>query len=601
MKIEKKLTNSMVLLTVTLLAVNAMAGSLFFEGVKVPVTDDEKRSVLASETAVINGVAYPIGFNTIIRSGEALGGVYGQLLDQGGNPIVHEDGSQDISSSNDFASLIQAGNKLYSVSHFESRPGAMYLTELNQDESGYLTPVGTRNIDFSAWGGLWVPCAGSVTPWGTHLGSEEYPPDAREYAEAMTWDDAIDPDDYDKPMGRYFGVTNPLDPDCMTLDQFKAVFNPYKYGYPVEVAVDGAGNTTVTKHYAMGRCALELCYVMPDQKTAYLSDDGTNCGLYMFVADTAGDLSAGNLYAMRWFQTSASNGGTADLGWIPLGHATFDEVKTAIDSGITFSDMFEVADNPDDLRGDFTSINTEPGHEVLKVKPGMEKIASRLETRRYAALMGATTEFRKEEGITYDPDHNRLYIAISEAGRGMEDFKKGGKDNDAYDRGGWNDIRIDEYIAGGVVYALDIATDDAIGSDYVAQNMYGIVRAFRGNYDSDHVYAPNKDSVASISMPDNLTYLPGYNILIIGEDTGSGHQNDMIWAFNVETEQLTRIQTTPYGSETTSPYWYPNINGFGYLMSVIQHPYGESDQDKLADPADAMGYTGYIGPFPALE
>ena len=30
---------------------------------------------------------------------------------------------------------------------------------------------------FADWG-LWVPCAGSVTPWGTHLGSEEYEPDA---------------------------------------------------------------------------------------------------------------------------------------------------------------------------------------------------------------------------------------------------------------------------------------------------------------------------------------------------------------------------------------------------------------------------------------
>jgi hypothetical protein len=25
-------------------------------------------------------------------------------------------------------------------------------------------------VDWSEWGGLWLPCAGSVTPWGTHLG-----------------------------------------------------------------------------------------------------------------------------------------------------------------------------------------------------------------------------------------------------------------------------------------------------------------------------------------------------------------------------------------------------------------------------------------------
>ncbi len=69
----------------------------------------------------------------------------------------------------------------------------------------------------------------------------------------------------------------------------------------------------------------------------------------------------------------------------------------------------------------------------------------------------------------------------------------------------------------------------------------------------------------------------------------------------MSTDSLTRIQTTPYGSETTSPYFYPNINGHGYLMSVVQHPYGESDMDKLGDPADARAYTGYIGPLPVME
>jgi secreted PhoX family phosphatase len=51
-------------------------------------------------------------------------------------------------------------------------------------------------------------------------------------------------------------------------------------------------------------------------------------------------------------------------------------------------------------------------------KAGMEKIASRLEARRYAAMMGATTEFRKEEGITFDPDTKRIYVAMSEVNSG---------------------------------------------------------------------------------------------------------------------------------------------------------------------------------------
>ena len=104
-----------------------------------------------------------------------------------------------------------------------------------------------------------------------------------------------------------------------------------------------------------------------------------------------------------------------------------------------------------------------------------------------------------------------------------------------------------------------------------------------------------------IANPDNLTFLPGRDTLVIGEDSGTGHQNDAIWSYNVSGDSLTRIQTTPYGAETTSPYFYPNINGHAYLMSVIQHPYGESDTDKLSDSADARAYTGYIGPLPVME
>ena len=62
-------------------------------------------------------------------------------------------------------------------------------------------------------------------------------------------------------------------------------------------------------------------------------------------------------------------------------------------------------------------------------------------------------------------------------------------------------------------------------------------------------------------------------------------------------KSLTRIFSTPYGSETTSVYSYSNVGGHGYLMAVVQHPYGSSDEDKLSDPADARAY---VGPFPAL-
>jgi len=113
--------------------------------------------------------------------------------------------------------------------------------------------------------------------------------------------------------------------------------------------------------------------------------------------------------------------------------------------------------------------------------------------------------------------------------------------------------------------------------------------------------AKNSCHIDGISEPDNVTYVSGYDMLVIGEDTGSGHQNDAIWAYDFATEKLTRILTTPYGSETTSPYWYPNINGWSYLTTVVQHPYGESDSNQNTGAGEARAYTGYVGPFPAVN
>lgn len=565
-----------------------------FKGVPFPATDEQKRRILASPEITVDGKTTPIGFNTILRSGDKVGnGVFGLLLDQKGKPIKNQDGSEHISVDNDFSSLIPAGDKLFMVSHFESRPGAMYLTELNQDKaSGKLSAVSTRNIDMSGVGGLWVPCAGSVTPWISHLGSEEYPNNARLTETAKSMDEI---EDYDKPMARYFG----LDPYAATttVQDFCQAFKPYRYGYPVEVSVDAAGSTKVVKHYAMGRTAVELAKVMPDEKTAYISDDGTNVGFFLFIADRPRDLSSGRLYAAKWNQTSAENGGAADLEWIDLGHADNAAIHKAIEQdGLSFSSIFTAGQANADgtCEEGFTSINTTDGHECLQLKPGMETIASRVETRRYAAYKGATTEFRKEEGISLDPDNNILYVAMSEVNKGM-------LDNDAKaDLGGPNHIRLPQNDCG-TVYKLELVRNSSIGSDYVAKNMVGMVSGEPTGYPQDSEFAGNTCHVDKIANPDNVTFMPGRDTLIIGEDSGSGHQNDAIWAYTVGTNTLTRIQTTPYGSETTSPYFYPNINGHGYLMSVVQHPYGESDMDKLGDPADARAYTGYIGPLPAMD
>ncbi len=546
---------------------------LSFSGVPVPTTDAEKRSILASDKVTINGQEYDIGYNTIIRSGDEVGGgKYGLVYDVNGNPVTYEDGSELISNSNDFASLLPFEDKLFMISHFETRPAAMYVTELDQDATGKLTPKWTKNIDFKAFNGLWVPCAGSVTPWGTHLGSEEYPPDASSVDESGS-------------IGSYYDAMA-----AYVSGDLKAL-NPYDYGWVPELKIISAnGDVAVEKHYTMGRFAHELSYVMPDQKTVYQSDDGTNGVFYKFVADNAGDLSSGTLYAAKWKQTSAENGGTADIEWISLGHATNAEIKAALDAKKKFGDIFTVADRNADntCPTGFTASNWGYTNECLKINDGMEKIASRLESGRYAGMMGATVEFSKMEGITYNPQKNEMYMAMSRIEKGMEDNKYTNEPETKYDMGGANDIRL-PWNQCGTVYKMILDGNNVT-------KMEGLVSGEIMDEDA----SGNTCNLDKISMPDNVTFIPNTDTLIIGEDT-SYHQNDMIWAYNLTSKELTRIQTTPYGSETTSPYYYPDINGFGYLMSVVQHPFGESDQDQALNDDEKKAYTGYVGPFPVIK
>jgi secreted PhoX family phosphatase len=589
-------------LALSAVATVATAGTIKLDPVPFAETDAQKREIKGSDNADVNRKPNAIGFNTLLRSGDTLpllGGApgdtarYGQLIDHTGAPLL-VGGVPQISNDNDFNSLIPVDDKLFLVSQFESRPAAVYLTELDQATDGKLTPVATRPVDFSGVGGGFVHCAGSVTPWSTHLGSEEYEPDARSWV-----DPAMVISDYNAQQARYFGG------DGSPADAM-ANMNPYHYGWAWEVSVDSTdGDTTVTKHYAMGRIALELAYVMPDRKTVYLTDDGTNTMLALFVADKAGDLSAGTLYAAKWTQLpgNEAKGGKANLTWVNLGHATSAEIETYLGNGTKFDTLFDYEAVPSPDNGTCPTLQSEnsghaaPYHECLRVKPGMEKAASRLETRRYASLMGATTEFRKMEGITFNPEQRVLYLAMSEVNKGMLDSTTATEE-----LGGGNHIRVPRNDCG-AVYSLAVggAVSDTQGgpikSAYVARSMTGLIAGKPVTGDAKNTCDKN-----GLANPDNVTYLPRYKTLVIGEDTGSGHQNDVVWSMDLLSGKLTRILTTPYGSETTSPYWYSDIGGFGYLMTVAQHPYGESDQSMLTPGSgDERAYTGYVGPFPILK
>jgi hypothetical protein len=66
---------------------------------------------------------------------------------------------------------------------------------------------------------------------------------------------------------------------------------------------------------------------MPDNRTAYHGDDGTDVVFFKTVANEEGDLSGGAIYAAKATQLED---GSFDLEWIELGSATNDEIAETI-------------------------------------------------------------------------------------------------------------------------------------------------------------------------------------------------------------------------------------------------------------------------------
>ncbi len=587
------------------------ASSIAFSEIAPAITDTEKSNIRATNEVSIAGEKQTIGYHTLIKTGDTDNGeTFGVVKDYQDAVITAADNSAYLcngtdsgeGSGLDHISILQKNDKLYMVSQFECGPGAMYMNELDQAADGTLSlKAGTlKFVSQKEEFGGWVHCAGMTTPWQSHLGSEEYEADANPAGSS-----------YNYTSNSYFSeVTQYYWGGDATKN------NPYYYGWIPEVDVDSSGNPVYTKHYSMGRFAHELAYVMPDSKTVYMSDDGSGGVLFMFVADTAEDLSAGQLYAAKWNQVSDTGLGEAVLSWIDLGHASDAEVRTIVAAKKSFSDVFNTETiNADgtcptpgtglDASNGFKSVNTAGGvKECLQLKDitgdslindADIAIAARMESRRMAAMLGATSEFDKKEGITFDNRGKNLYIAMSQIRYGMEDSARKGSANTSYDIGGNNDVRLSYNYCGGV-YSLGVATNEDIGSDYVAYSMKGLVAGTPVDY-TGTAMAGNNCDVDGIANPDNLAFLEDSNILVIGEDTGE-HPNDMVWAYDVSTDKMSRIATTPYGSETTSPYWYKDLNGHGYLTLVTQHPFGEVGGGYVRPTGvDIRTEAGYIGNF----
>jgi len=546
---------------------NAAAMATTTVGSTLVASFDDKTSqsfTLGYQPFFITGTAVPDGVG-----GTLVAGGYYDIDNQ---PIVDSSvpGSerQFFSDCPDGTSLLTVsgasvagvkGNTVFAVVQFEYAtrnqalasmygllPSPIAVLTLDQDkDTGKLSLVKYHNVDTSGVKGLWITCGASLSPWGTHLSSEEYEPDA------------FDQGALGQSLSVLHGYSQNVFGDTTTA-------NPYDYGHLPEVTVKADGTGTIQKHYCLGRISHELIQVMPDNRTALMGDDATNGALFMFVADKEKDLSAGTLYVAKY--TSELNASaSASISWIKLGAATSAEVKALVDGGIVATDIMDSL-TTDPVDSSYTQVVLNKKTLWVRVKAGQEKAAAFLETHRYAALKGGSMAFTKMEGTTVNIQDKKAYSAISAIKDSMVTGKTGFV-------AAHNVVFPAAINSGGVLeHTLAAGQKDsegnAINSEWVpASSQFILLGEDLATADA----LGNLANADKIGNPDNLKYSEAMRTLFIGEDSGM-HVNNFLWAYNVDTKALSRVLSCPSGAESTGLQAVDEINGWTYVMSNFQHP-----------------------------
>ena len=597
-----------------------------------PETSTNQQKNLASDYIIYKGSMQPLKYTELIRSGTKVSGVtFAQILNTSDATIPHsstlgtiydaaigKDHSDTmVSNMEDFVSLLKTRNiaspeTVWAVVHLEDRPANIQVLQLEQAaDTGILTVKKIHKADFSADNGLIATCAGSVSPWNTHLGGEEWG-----VPDSLRWDsNTAGAFAAAKDLGSDILALRHLGHHDKDLATIKKSWTPYMHRWVNEVSIDDSKSAdepviTATKHYSMGRYSIELPYcVDATPQVCYITDDSNTGVAAMFTPDKANDLSAGTLYAMKVTQTSTKSvgGGMFDVEWVSLGHANDTEIKTLAttkqdyDSNsspryIQFTDMFEIGTKTAGASGDydftcasgFKATVVSGGAMCLKLKanipgkiPDMAKAASRFETRIYAAYAGASSQWRKLEGITWSKNRKEMYFAVSAAEGSMEHKLAGVGDHSDGDHIGIEQNKC------GCVYRAPLDANNRIKS--ISPLICGVYKHFNSADKLKHTSSKDTCDIHNIANPDNVAFMNGHDILLIGEDT-SLHKNNAVWAYHMETHALTRINTVVQDAETTGVWYAENINGWSYIMNQVQHP----------DPASTYGgagTVGYLGPI----
>ncbi len=487
----------------------------------------------SSEGDIWHGIRTSYGdYQVLLQSGE--------VLTEGGNAggiySVDDETRLFISEKPDynaFVPLDDNGSRGYLYTAWEERPAGISQVEIEWNAtSGEWNVLGSMMLNLSSVNGGWVFCFGSMSPWETPLLSEEL-----YFDNTQNWNDA----NYN------------YHDDQQRLEDYLGYYpNPYDYGYIMEIENATTTDLGFNKHFAMGRFSHENAQVMPDERTVYLSDDGYDTVLFKFVADTAGDLSSGTLYAARVTQDNSSDSATTgfDVEWIEIASSSNSVIQTWIEEydGITTADFIAGQNSyiSDEEINDWAEgrLNEDLNSDGTIGNAADDRVAF-LESRKAAAALGASDEWNKMEGVAFNPNApDYLYLAMSDVGYDMSD--------------GQGDIDVTQNRCG-IIYRMTLA------DEWNVNRIEPVISG--GTYTSSATYECDVNKIAG---PDNLVVLDGGQVLI-GEDTGK-HESNMVWLWEqhieieivdegIDNESSGTVEAGDEGAESSIP-------GFGFILSI---------------------------------
>jgi secreted PhoX family phosphatase len=486
----------------------------------------------------------------------------------------------------------EEGLEGYLYTNLETSPGSIVRTPISRDEDGWSADLeNATNVvnteSFREIGGTRINCYGDLSPWNTPMSAEEdyshtrvsgparvsdmlkagtgkgmrgaraffnrpNPSELRNSLQELYGDEAWYPQgafalDGLELLAYHLGA-EPVDQDGDT-NTGKPIGegypNPYRLAKIVEITEPTADEPVPVKHHVMGRGAWECPNFMPDERTVYLASDGSNKGIYKFVAeqpipsyDDRMDVR-GTLYAMEVTNEEAAKteppaAVALDIDWVELGTASNAEVANWIADydDVTQRDYLEThaeTDWQDDLETALREADqavVENGNrnyitdeEIVEwadqyeeggpdeVDEDLRRVPF-LETRAAAKEVGATIEFRKAEGIDSRDDAEAgdfVYFGISELNSGMAD-----------DEGNVQLERVD----GGLVYRA------------VLDRNYDVSTLEPAVVGPDASDPPSVADDAPINV-DNVMVMDDGRVLLCedADQLGRSYPNDGLWVF----------------------------------------------------------------------